>query len=518
MGWETSEYPPQTTPEATAEYLNAQDALDVVLTDHRALAVNAAELTDALTWVYFTPPPAVEAYDHCLVIAADFTDEEFTRTVTVALNLARFEDQFASIDSKDPITRLPHHPDLLTNLDTKTGQPTGLLIVQLDHAQHLYANLDPVSRTDLLTALSQHLQTSLPERASVGMFDAGCFAVWVSPATPAQLPALAQGIQSKSNEPITFSSGQLHFTLSIGYAFDPNLTDPKSLWQQAWQAKETAEQQGGQRICGNAERSILVERVPSALERDEFSVALQPQINLSSGTLRGIEALLRWQGLDVGQLNPDHFIPLVERSGHMSRVGDWVLENTCSASSRWVQTLGQPMTIAVNTSPQQFRKDAIVEQIQRLVNQNWLQPDLIELELNHQALLHIVDQYRPTLYKLRDLGVRIAIDNLGLGLVDTPKLLRCPADTLKIDRTVVGALNTDSNAQRLVTQICNIGQRFDLEVIAVGVENSVQEAMLAAAGCEVMQGFMYAEPIPQKDFDAYLSDWHTNHAAAVARD
>jgi EAL domain-containing protein (putative c-di-GMP-specific phosphodiesterase class I) len=129
----------------------------------------------------------------------------------------------------------------------------------------------------------------------------------------------------------------------------------------------------------------------------------------------------------------------------------------------------------------------------------------LELELSHENLLSVVDQHRRTLFQLRDLGVRIAIDNLGVGIVDAQKLLRCPADTLKIDRTLLASMQSDSSVRTLVAQICQVGERFDLRTVAVGIENESQRNLLENLGCTDGQGYLFSAPIPMIDFPRYVS-------------
>ncbi len=431
-------------------------------------------------------------------------DSELLARLINALNVARFEAQFFRQAEAEPITNLPHHSELMEYMNRHHGEPTGLVVVQIDHSDHLYANLDPVSRTDLLGALSRHFGKHLPHNTHMAIFDAGCFAVWCPHASEEGVRRLAAALTSQNR--LTFKDGQLHFTSSAGYAFAPALTEPGQLWQSAWSAKEHARRQGGAQLAAASDRDRVSEHIPGALQRDEFSLLLQPQWDVQGTTLRGVESLLRWQGMEVGNLAPDHFIPIAERSGQMARVGDWVLERAACESATWLEHLIAPIFLGINVSPQQFFNDAIKLQIERLARDQWLDPAILELELSHNNLLNVVDQHRGTLYQLRDSGVRIAIDNLGTQLVDTRKLLRCPADTLKLDRSVVAQLEDDSNARRLVAQICELGLKFQLRVVAVGVETAAQLQLLEELGCTDVQGYLLSQPVPLERFHSYLAD------------
>ena len=439
-------------------------------------------------------------------VHAAYVEDELVARITTVLNIMRFDAQFFSSRSAEPITRLPHHPELLAHMERYQGRRTGVLVVQVDHAEHLYANLDPVSKTDLLGALSEHLSRCLPHSAHMGIFDAASFVVWCPNASPGQMTDIAHCLAERSAEAVIFRGGQLHFSLSIGHAFETSLVDASDLWQRAWQAKEKAAKSGGNRIEAAHNDASLGERVPAAIDRDEFALVLQPQWDITGAQLHGVEALLRWQGMEVGKLAPDHFIPVVERSGQMARVGDWVLERASSESTTWLEHLVSPIWMGVNISPQQFVNDALNKQINRLAKEQWLDPAILELEMSHANLLHVVDQHRTALFELRDMGVRIAIDNLGTSVVDANKLLRCPADTLKIDRSLIASIEQDSGARQLTEQICRVADRFTLRTVAVGVETDEQRSILQDMGCTDAQGFLFAEPIPLPQFRSYLTE------------
>ena len=518
QGWELSWLPAQEDDTNRTHARQSCDA-DIVFCDDEA----------ALEWI----KPTLDKADVLIVVfervsetlterlptqglelrfAADVTDHQLLDGITVAFNLIKFRSQFHVGDEAEPITKLPPHPELLATMSRYRHEPTGLVVMQIDHAEHLYANLDPVSKTDLLSALAEHIQQQLPLLAQMAIFDAGCFAVCVPEASRSQIRTLAEKMVAACRAPMRFRSGELHFTLSAGYAFAQALRDPQDLWQDAWQAKEAAHNEGGDRVLSAQSGPTDTPDIPGALEHNEFSLALQPQFDITGNELKGVESLLRWQGLEVNRLFPDHFIPVAERSGQMARVGDWVLENACASASTWLEQYLHPISLGINVSPQQFRQEAIYQQVCRLSQDKWLDPHALELELTHANLLHVVDRHRATLYQLRDMGVRIAIDNLGVDMIDTSKLLRCPADTLKIDRNLIAQIEHDRNARQLTQQICELGNRFNLRVVAVGIESEGQREMLEDMGCADGQGFLFAAPIAAGDFTDYMQD----NLAAVA--
>ncbi len=438
-------------------------------------------------------------------IDPDQPDEELLHALKTCVNAKRFRDRFAQLERTEPITSLPRHEELFRSLRRYGGGPMGLLVVQIDHAGHLYDSLDPVSRTDLLAAMGSHIQAAVPAHGLLGFFDAACFVVALPGVNEAALTRAAGAVVSTVREPFRFRGGELHLTVSVGSAFETMYGDPERLWNQAWRAMRRALDQGGNRAAG-ATTPGLSERLPRAIEREEFSLVLQPQVSVDGKSLTGAEALLRWQGMEVGELAPNRFIPLAEQRGHMARIGDWVLDRACREASTWFEHLLEPLVLGINVSPQQFHGAAIVERIDRYRAESWFDPGMLELELPQEAMLTLVDDYRPQLYKLRDWGVRFAMDNLGGSLIDAGKLLRCPADTLKIDRSLISLLEDDREARELIERICELGRRFELRVVAVGVERPEQLAALERFGCTDVQGYLLSPPVSLAQFRELLND------------
>lgn len=418
------------------------------------------------------------------------------------INTTRLKSRFRENAAREPITRLPRHQELVSALINHRGDAVALLVVQVDHAEHLYANLDPVSRTDLLDALATRLKLAVPGHGMIGFYDAGCFIVVLPQQSADTLMRMADGIRTAAHTPLTYTGGEIHLTVSIGCNHVAEYSSFDSLWQGAWQAVNRATGEGGNRTEGGPTDHISA-RLPSALEREEFGLMLQGQ--WSSERLTGVEALLRWQGLEVGELAPSHFIPIAEQDGFITRIGDWVLEQASTAATNWLEHLVSPIYLCVNISPQQFVRQSITNQIERLKRERWLDPAMLELELSLENMLLLVDEHRDQLYRLRDWGVRFAVDNLGTDLINFDRLLRCPADTLKIDRQLIRRVDSHPASADLVAEIASIGERFQLRVVAVGVESPEQLQIVRNFGEMEVQGYLLSPPVPIGEFQQLLA-------------
>ena len=480
-------------------------APDLVISDRLAalLLSDAGDVQRVLLGKEAHLPPGVQA------IPPD-DEHALLRSLTQCASVARLRDQFSRIEQLEPITRLPRYTEILDNAAQFAGTSIGIIALQIDHGDHLYADLDPISKTDLLSHLSDYLQAQLGSNMQLGFVDASCFAVLLPGATEAHAETCAEELISAFRPGVPFKGTVMHLTASAGYAVESRCQDAQKLWKKAWAAKMLAARQGGDQVV-SAPRTSLGERIPSAMARDEFSLVLQAQWDTENQSLSGVEALLRWQGMEVGELAPSHFIPIAEQSGQMARVGDWVIERACNEATTWFEHLLNPIVLAINVSPQQFDRNVINRQIERLTAERWLDPTMLELELTHDQLLYLVDHHRSSLYALRDMGVRFALDRLGADLIHAEKLLRCPADTLKMDRSLIARAG-DPTADALISEICQLANRFNLRSVAVGVEQEYQLERLKSLGCSDVQGYLLSKPVPLAEFRGILA---RRHAATV---
>ncbi len=488
--------------EATLDPVAAQHA-DLFVCDDPAPLVGRDGRSSALVLLAGPSDDGDPDSDHARVDPSQ-ADDALLLALNTCVNARRLSSRFAELERTEPITRLPRREQLLESLAPCKGRAVGLLIVQIDHAGHLYEGLDPVSKTDLLAALAANVQAATPATGMTGFYDAACFLIALADAAEAELAQTADELVRRLSAPLPYRHGELHLTVSVGYALEVMYGDAERLWREAWGAMRRAVESGGNRATGPRTPSVSV-RLPQALARQEFSLVLQPQVAAEAERLSGAEVLLRWHGLEVGELGPGQFVPVAEQRGHMARIGDWVLERACAEAATWLEHLIEPMILGINVSPQQFHNGALLERIARYRAERWFDPAMLELELPQESLLTLVDDYRAQLYRLRDWGVRFALDNLGRGLIDAAKLLRCPADTLKIDRTLVARMDEDPAAAELISQICRLGARFQLRVVAVGVERESQLATLAALGCTDVQGYLFSPPVSPERFRRMLA-------------
>jgi diguanylate cyclase (GGDEF)-like protein/PAS domain S-box-containing protein len=249
-----------------------------------------------------------------------------------------------------------------------------------------------------------------------------------------------------------------------------------------------------------AERFELENKLRHALEREEFLLHYQPRVDLASGQIVGLEALIRWQPPGEEMVSPARFIPVAEETGLILGIGEWVLRRACTQAVAWQQRGLRPVVVSVNISPRQFRQEHLVDTIANVLRETGLEPRWLELELTESLVMHDVDRFASMLYTLKDLGVGIAIDDFGTGYSSLSHLKRFAFDQLKIDQSFVRDLTTDPDDAAIVQAIISLGHALDLRIVAEGVETQEQLDFLRANGCDEVQGYYLGKPAPAEHY------------------
>ncbi|HLD67302.1 MAG TPA: EAL domain-containing protein, partial [Pseudomonas sp.] len=256
-------------------------------------------------------------------------------------------------------------------------------------------------------------------------------------------------------------------------------------------------------------RLMLEESLRSAIEQNTFALVYQPQIYLETGRLRGFEALLRWQHPVAGTIAPNVFIPLLEETRLINRLGDWIFHEGVQQCRAWRGRFGDELVLSLNVSPVQFGMPQLVEDLRRVLDQQGLDPRQLEVEVTESALMQDLETTREQLRQLRALGVKIAIDDFGTGYSSLAYLRHFELDTLKIDRLFIANMLESPRDAAVVSTIIDLGRHLGLEVIAEGVETIEQRDWLVEHQCSIMQGFLVAQGLSVDDADTFPRqiDW-----------
>jgi diguanylate cyclase (GGDEF)-like protein/PAS domain S-box-containing protein len=422
------------------------------------------------------------------------------------------EARIAFLAHHDPLTALPNRSLMVERLERRVLQAKrdkhsfALLFLDLDHFKHINDSLGHAIGDKLLQAIAQRLTDCVRTSDSVGRLGGDEFLILLSElAETTDAVKVAAKIIEHMAPPFELDGHRLSTSVSIGIAIHPgDGRDAHDLMKNADTAMYHAKASGRNtyRFFTEAMNSAAMERLMLdnamrlGLERKEFRLVYQPQVCLASGSIIGMEALLRWNSGTFGEVPPSRFIPLAEDNGQIIPIGRWVLAQACRDACRWGEEGPGPVPVAVNLSALQFRRDDVVEMILETLAETGLEANRLELELTESVLLEQGSEALTTITRLKALGIRISIDDFGTGYSSLSYIKRFRVDRLKIDKSFIHDIANDPDNAEVVRAIIQLGHSLRMEVVAEGVETPRQLALLQAEGCESAQGFLFAQPQP----------------------
>ena len=264
------------------------------------------------------------------------------------------------------------------------------------------------------------------------------------------------------------------------------------------------------------QRQVTLEKdLRGALDRGEYFLVYQPTLDLRRMIPTGVEALIRWRCPVRGLVQPNDFIPVLEDSGLIVAVGEWVLREACTQSASW-RSAGYPVGIAVNVSARQLDSDDFIDAVARALLDTNLEPKALTLEITETALMRNAEETADRLRAIKDLGVRIAIDDFGTGYSSLSHLQRFPVDALKIDRSFLGQLAENPEGETLLRTLVQLGKALSIETLAEGIERAGDLALLQEENCDSGQGYLFARPLDVGDAEEFLRSWRAEDAGLPA--
>ncbi len=392
--------------------------------------------------------------------------------------------------------------------------PLLLLKLDIDRFKNINHALGQNGGDHLLKQVAQRLADQLYESDLIARTGSDEFSILLNNARQWQDGVrVAERLQDLFSEPFLHGAECYFLSASIGIAVYPrDARKANALLDAAERALAQAKQLGGGSIAhftpaddAQARNLLALEsKLRQAAVQHELHLFYQPQFDLATGRLRGVEALLRWQHPTLGMVPPAEFIPLAESSGIIHAIGSWVMREACRQLRSW-QTQAIPIRLAINLSPRQLQRHELVDEIAAIIRATEVDPAGLELELTESCLLRNLEEALRVLKRLKALGVRLAIDDFGTGYSNLAYLAALPFDTLKIDRSFVHKLSTEPRIGAIIETIGNLGRGLGLNVIAEGIETEEQLAFMRRIHCHEVQGYLLARPMPADDLAGFLA-------------
>lgn len=423
------------------------------------------------------------------------------------------EERLQFLAHYDNLTELPNRTLFYDRLKQiirharRERRLAAVIFVDVDHFKHVNDTLGHAAGDRLLQQVARRLQEAVRADDTVGRLGGDEFALILSHLASANDAGLvAQKLMESFHASFSIEGQELFVTASAGVTLFPlDSEDPDGLIKNADVAMYRAKELGrntfqfftAEMNARAMERMSMEGHLRRALERGEFLLHYQPKVNLASGDITGLEALLRWQHPELGLVSPARFIPILEDNGQIIQVGERVLEEACSQLKRWAADKSLPVVpVAVNLSGRQLQLKDIGTGLMRIVSVSSVNPRLIELEITESVLMRDPARISGMLRNLQQFGMRISVDDFGTGYSSLNYLKSFPLDTLKIDRSFIQDIVTDPDDAMITRAVISMAHSLRLKVVAEGVETRAQLSLLAAAGCDEMQGFYFSRPLP----------------------
>ena len=424
----------------------------------------------------------------------------------------RFEQKLSEMASFDNLTGLPNRNLLNDRLGQalaharRNNSLMAVGFVDLDRFKVINDTLGHDAGDELLKEIARRLSGTLRSCDTVARQGGDEFVVVLTDLNrPEDASVVAQKLLEALTPPMTLNGREIVPGASLGFALYPQDGDSlQALMMSADKAMYAAKQAGrGQYRFFDPEMNRAAAdwlevgaELHHALERGEFELHYQPKVDLRSGAISGVEALLRWRRPEGGLVPPMKFIPILEETGLILEVGEWVIARACRQARLWQEQGLPPLRIAVNLSPRQFQQRDLAKRIRGIIDQPDFKPEHLELEITESMVMQNVDRAIATLEELRRIGVRIAIDDFGTGYSSLAVLKRFPVDCLKVDRSFVRDIPDDADDMAITRSVIALAHSMGLSVVAEGVETEAQRSFLIETGCDEMQGFLFSKPLP----------------------
>jgi diguanylate cyclase (GGDEF)-like protein/PAS domain S-box-containing protein len=420
----------------------------------------------------------------------------------------------------DGLTGLPNRLLFLDRLQQavkkarRTDTQLAILFVDLDRFKQINDSLGHAMGDAVLNAVAGRLVDCFRENDVVARLGGDEFTIILDALHNTRHAAtMAQKVIRTIQHPIRHKEHEFYVSASVGISLYPqDGEDADMLLRNADAAMYKAKDEGKngfQFYTANMtelafERALMESHLRRALENEQFALYYQPQIDLRTDRLIGVEALLRWQHPELGRLSPAKFITLAEDTGLILPLGEWVLRAACRQVAAWYEAGSHTGRVAVNLAANQLNNDRLLPTIERILEESGCRPEWLEVEITESVIMQRHERSLQTLLRLKSLGIEVVIDDFGTGCSSLSYLKRLPVSKLKIDRSIIRNFPTDTGDNAIARAIIAMGRSLGLRVIAEGVENSQQAAFLSEEGCNEVQGYLYAPPLPADRITEWL--------------
>ncbi|MDQ1920990.1 bifunctional diguanylate cyclase/phosphodiesterase [Massilia pseudoviolaceinigra] len=486
-----------------------EDLIKVTLVGGVHEAEWLAELSGGRTCWLHRQVVAVE--DGVVAIVRDITERKVA------------EERIRHMAHHDELTGLPNRSLIRDRLDQailqaqRRGRCVAVAFIDLDGFKLVNDGLGHNAGDELLKVVGARMSACVRREDTLGRFGGDEFIIILPDQAdnPMAVAPILEKIRQAVTEPVLLEGQEVQVSCSMGVVMYPrDGADPNTLMMNADAAMYRAKEMGNNNFQFYAremnasveEKLVLLEGLRGALDEGQFHLLYQPKVDLRSGLIFGVEALIRWEHPEHGVVSPLRFIGLAEESGLIVAIGDWVLHTACRQNKAWQDAGLAPITMSVNVSPRQFEEKRLVERVAAALRESALAPGALELEVTESLIMRDLAQSVGKMRELEAMGLSLSIDDFGTGYSSLSALKSFPISSLKIDKSFVRELADNTDDQAIAMAVISLGHKLNLRVIAEGVETEQQCTFLRDNDCDEMQGYLFSRPVPAAQIAALLAE------------
>ncbi|WP_432821578.1 putative bifunctional diguanylate cyclase/phosphodiesterase [Trichloromonas sp.] len=444
----------------------------------------------------------------------------FAARASAEMERLRAEAMISDMAYYDQITGLPNLYSFSEKLArtvsgrTESAMPLAIMLIDLDRFKAFSRTLGHLNSNLLLKEIVRRFRGEISEKDVLAKFGDDEFALLVEVRSPEEAAGYAERLLACLKRSLSFAGHELHLTASIGIAIYPHDgVDAEVLLKNADAAMCRTKEMGRngyqfyypEMTQLSLQTLILENKLHKALEREEFALRYQPQLDLRLGQISGMEALVCWNYPGQKPVPPLDFIPLAEETGLITPIGEWILRTACAQNKQWQEEGFPAQKVAVNISARQFYQYDIAALVGSVLESTGLDARWLAVEITESVLMQDVEQTIKILHRLKDMGVQVTIDDFGTGYSSLSYLKQFPVQTLKIDRSFIAGIPGDHEDRAITAAIIAMAHTLDIQVIAEGIEREAQRQFLESKGCDKIQGFLFSPPLSVDEFRSLLA-------------
>ncbi|WP_273925097.1 bifunctional diguanylate cyclase/phosphodiesterase [Curvibacter microcysteis] len=438
--------------------------------------------------------------------------------------------ELAALAHYDSLTGLPNRSQWVSRSQTeleqaqRLGERLVVLFLDLDHFKHINDTLGHALGDELLQAVAKRLAPCLESHHLLARIGGDEFVVLMPRVEqPQEAAQVAEELRAALNTPLLVQGHEINLSMSMGIACYPEDGDTLDhLLKHADTAMYVAKEAGRngyqffmkEMNARVSRRMFLENNLRRALERNEMYLVYQPQIEASTGRVAGVEALVRWNHPEEGLIPPDRFIPVAEDCGLIEPLGAWVLHQACRQLQDWRDDGLDGLMMAINISPMQFRKPGFIDTVRSALNSSGVDPQRVELEITETLLMQPLNDLDSRLRELTAMGLTFALDDFGTGYSSLGYLKRLPISRIKLDKSFVADLPGDVEDEAVTRATLSMAKDLGLHCVAEGVETQAQRAFLTERGCDTLQGYLFARPMPEQECREWIRQYRYRQRSA----